>query len=150
MVKRHTPGIIAIIAGMIAIITDINGSTRLFKIIFDVVAQFVPSPMVTVFGWVLFVLQLLAGLGGITVILGGLGFFANRLTLGRFFIGIGIGLGLIGLLFSILIAVFGGSPITTIYRFLLGLATLRGLSIILSIVARQTSKRVNGKPVSEE
>ena len=86
------------------------------------------------------ILFILAAAGGFTVILGGiviLGF--EKLRLGRFLIGIGIGAGLISLIFFLIVAAIAGVLIIAIF---LMLFTLRGLSIILSIIARQLTRRV--------
>lgn len=141
MVKRHTPVLIAFFAGLIAIIADVVGSTRLFKIIFEIAGQYVPAAT-QVFGWVLMGLNFFASLGGITVIVGGIAIHTRHDTLGRFLIGIGIGIGLIGLIVSLVIAAIGGTLISAALSLIISLITIRGLAIILSIIARQTSSKI--------
>lgn len=141
LVKKWVPAFLAIFAGFIAIIGDIVGSARFFKILFDIASRYVPGASF-LFGWVLTVLYFFAALGGVTIILGGILILADHPALGRFLIGIGIGVGLIGLIISLIIAAIGGTLITEAIGLLITLISVRGIAIIISIIARRKSKQI--------
>ncbi len=148
--KSNVPGIIAIIAGILAILAtpDFTGF-GLYVFIFQAVALllvviFSPSPPPLIIVILLFIVFLIlfifAAAGGFTVILGGiliLGY--EKFGLGRFLIGIGIGAGLISLIFFLIVAMIFGVLVILV---VLLLFTLRGLAIILSIIARRLTRKV--------
>jgi hypothetical protein len=148
--KSNVPGIIAIIAGILAILAtpDFTGF-GLYIFIFQAVAVLLfiifngPPPFIIVILWFIafLILFILAAAGGFTVILAGiliLGF--EKLRLGRFLIGIGIGAGLISLIFFLIVATIVGVLVIAVFLLLF---TLRGLAIILSIIARRLTRKVN-------
>lgn len=147
--KSSVPGIIAIIAGILAILAtpDFTGF-GLYVFVFQAVAVLLfiifngPPPfIIVILVFIVFlILFILAVAGGFTVILGGiliLGY--KKLGLGRFLIGIGIRAGLISLIFFLIVATIVGVLIVAVFLLLF---TLRGLAIILSIIARRLTKNV--------
>ena len=90
----------------------------------------------------LIVLGFIAGGGGLTVIIGALiaGFGPDRL--GRFIIGLGIGIGLIGLIILIITNLMGGLPLNDLFAILL--STFNGIygfiGVVLSIFSRMRMK----------
>jgi hypothetical protein len=140
------PGFLAIIAGVIAFITEITGNTRLYELIFDTASVYLPpgTPEQTtmVFGWVLIILGFLAGLGGITVVAGGVLILMYRIGLGKFLIGTGIGMSLIGIIVKIVTAAIGGAVFAQVLGLVALILTLQGVAIVLSIIARQLTRRV--------
>ncbi|MFX1354888.1 MAG: hypothetical protein ACFFGP_13090, partial [Promethearchaeota archaeon] len=126
--KSSVPGIIAIIAGILAILAtpDFTGF-GLYVFIFQAVAVLLfiifngPPPfIIVILVFIVFlILFILAVAGGFTVILGGiliLGF--EKLMLGRFLIGIGIRAGLISLIFFLIVATVVGVLIIAIFLML--------------------------------
>jgi hypothetical protein len=140
------PGFLAIIAGVIAFITEITGNTRLYELIFDTASAYLPpgTPEQTtmVFGWVLIILGFLAGLGGISVVAGGVLILAYRIGLGKFLIGTGIGISLIGIIVKIVTAAIGGAVFAQVLGLVALILTLQGVAIVLSIIARQLTRKV--------
>ena len=147
--KSSVPGIIAIIAGILAILAtpDFTGF-GLYVFIFQAVAVLLfiifngPPPLIiSILVFTVFlILFILAAAGGFTVILGGiliLGF--ERLRIGRFLIGIVIGAGLISLIFFLIVATIVGVLIIAVFLLLF---TLRGVAIVLSIIARRLTRKV--------
>jgi hypothetical protein len=140
-VKSNVPGFLAIIAGVIAIISGLVGSAGFYAAVFAVAADLAPASAV-VLGWVLLVLDFLASLGGITVIIGGLFILAYKIGLGKWLIGIGVGMSLVGIIITIVIAAVGGAAIAAILGLVAVIITLKGLAIVLAIIARQLTRAV--------
>jgi hypothetical protein len=123
---------IAIIAGFLLLISGISGIAT-----WETIQNFVTTYILdNYFVEILFsILIFIASLGGISVMVGGLLIGKNKIGTGKFFIMLGAGLGLIGLLFSIIVTLFEGSLT------LGGFFSIGGLGLILSIIARLMAKR---------
>lgn len=139
--KSNVPGFLAIIAGVIALITGLVGSAGFYAAVFAVAADLAPASWL-ILGWVLVILDFLASLGGITVIIGGVLILAYKLGLGKFLIGLGIGMSLIGIIITIVIAAVGGAAIAAIIYLIAVIITLKGIAIVLAIIARQITRIV--------
>jgi len=139
--KSNVPGFLAIIAGVIALITGLVGSAGFYAAVFAVAAELAPASWL-ILGWVLVILDFLASLGGITVIIGGVLILAYKLGLGKFLIGLGIGMSLIGIIITIVIAAVGGAAIGAIIYLVAVIITLKGIAIVLAIIARQITRIV--------
>lgn len=139
--KSNVPGFLAIIAGVIALITGLVGSAGFYAAVFAVAADLAPASWL-ILGWVLVILDFLASLGGITVIIGGVLILAYKLGLGKFLIGLGIGMSLIGIIITIVIAAVGGAVIGAIIYLIAVIITLKGIAIVLAIIARQITRIV--------
>jgi len=85
--------------------------------------------------YVFAILIFIASLGGISVIIGGLLIGKDKVGTGKFFIMLGAGLGLIGLIFSIIVAYLEES--LTIGSFL----SIGAIGLILSIIARMIASK---------
>lgn len=93
---------------------------------------------------VLYVLVILAALGGISVILGGILLTRERLVTGRLLIMLGAGTGLIGLLISLgqIVYAFG---LGALVSFLMVASQSAGwVAVVLSIVAQMTAGKRKG------
>lgn len=132
--KKKNKGtmIIAFIAGFLLIISGISG-VNTWETIQNFVITFIIDNF---FVEILFaILIFIASLGGISVIIGGILIGKNKTGTGKFFILLGAGLGLIGLIFSILVTIYEG-------EFALGsYFSIGGIGLILSIIARMISKK---------
>ena len=128
-------------------ITEITGNTRLYEWIFATASAYFPpgTPEQTTlaFGWVLLILGFLAGLGGITVVAGGVMILMYRIGLGKFLIGTGIGISLIGIIVKIITAAIGGAVMASVLGLIALVLTLQGIAIVLSIIARQLTRKVD-------
>jgi len=130
--KKSTAMIIAIIAGILLIISGISGMATWTTIKDFVTMHVVDNEIIQI---VFAVLIFIASLGGLSVIIGGVLIGKNKIGLGKLFITLGAGLGLIGLIFSILV-VFSQDSLTLGSFFSVGM-----LGLILSIVARMLAKK---------
>lgn len=84
--------------------------------------------------YIFVILIFIASLGGISVIIGGLLIGSNKVKTGKLIIALGAGLGLIGLIVSIIIGITEGSFTLN------SLITLGAIGLILSIVARMMAE----------
>jgi hypothetical protein len=131
MTKRNQAVFIAVIAGILLLISGISGAATLEAIKDFVTSQFPGNEILEI---VFVILIFIASLGGIAVILGGLLIGKNKVKTGKLLIMLGAGIGLIGLLVSITIAVVQNS-------FTLGsFFSIGTIGIILSIIARKIAR----------
>jgi hypothetical protein len=123
---------IAIIAGILLLIAGVSG-LALWETIKNFVINYVMDNGVIQI--VFAVLIFIASLGGIAVIAGGLLIGKNKVGTGKFLITLGAGFGLIGLIFSIVVA-YAERNLTLGSFFSIG-----AIGLILSIVARIFAKK---------
>jgi hypothetical protein len=122
---------LAFVAGILLIMTGISGLAS-WEMIRNFVTAYVIDNIIV--QYVFAVLILLASLGGFTVIAGAVFLGKNSVRTGKFLIGVGTGMGLIGLLISIGMAVANGTFALD------GFLTAGTIGIILSIAARSLAK----------
>lgn len=122
---------IAIVAGILLLIAGVSGLATWETIKDFVTTHVMDNSIVQI---VFAILIFIASLGGIAVIAGGLLIGKNKIGTGKFLIALGAGLGLIGLIFSVLVAYVEGN--LTIGSFL----SIGSIGLILSIVARVVAK----------
>jgi hypothetical protein len=130
--KNSTAMIIAIIAGILLIISGISGMATWETIKDYVTTHVMDNEIVQI---VFAILIFIASLGGLSVIAGGVLIGKNKIGLGKLLITLGAGLGLIGLIFSIIVA-FTEDSLTLGSFFSIG-----ALGLILSIVSRMLAKK---------
>lgn len=123
--------IIAIVAGILLLVAGMNGVAAWGAIKTFVTTHIIDNIAVQI---VFAILIFIASLGGISIIIGGLLIGKNKVMTGKFIIFLGTGMGLIGLIVSIVISVMENSLI--IGEFL----SVGGIGLILSIVARVVAK----------
>lgn len=123
--------IIAIVAGTLLLVAGMSGVAAWEAIKTFVTTCIIDNIAVQI---VFAILIFIASLGGISVIIGGLLIGKNKVRTGKFTISLGVGMGLIGLMVSIVVAVVTNSLI--IGEFM----SVGGIGLILSIVARVVAK----------
>jgi len=129
--RNRTAMIIAIVAGTLLFVAGVSGVAAWEAIKTFVTTYIIDNIAVQI---VFVILIFIASLGGISVIIGGLLIGKNKVRTGKFTISLGAGMGLIGLIVSIVMAVVANSLI--IGEFM----TVGGIGLILSIVARVAAK----------
>jgi hypothetical protein len=129
--QNSTAMVIAIVAGILLLIAGVTGVTT-----WETIKQFVNVHFVDniIVQYIFIVLIFIASLGGISVITGGLLIGKNKVGIGKLFIILGVGIGIIGLIFSSYVAYKEGN--LTIGSF----CSVGAIGIILSIVARFVAK----------
>ncbi len=131
--RRRRAEAAAYAAGVLMIVSGTTGSTTLWRFGAGLIASLFPVLAELLF-WVLLAVVLLAGLGGLTVVLGGWFVSKGWTAQAKVLITIGVGTGLLGLAAHLVLEVARGSdPVTAIVR--LG-STLSGIAVLLSIYAR--------------
>lgn len=140
--RNQMPFLLALLGGILLWIAGATGSVGIAGTITVILAS-IPelAPFVDILNLIYYVLLILAGLGGITVIGGGLLMTTNRFGTGRFLIGIGAGMGLISLIIQIAQNIYTVGAGAALDLFLATAMTTTGVGIILSIVARRTAKK---------
>jgi len=125
--KNKTAMGIAIIAGIFLLIDGVSGFAT-----WEIIKTFVTNHLTNneIVQIIFAILIFIAALGGIAVIAGGLLIGKNKVRSGKFIILLGTGLGIIGLIFSIIVGIYEGS-----FTFN-SLLTFGAIGVILSIVAR--------------
>ncbi len=123
---------IAIVAGILLLISGVSGLAT-----WETIKDFVTTYIIdnTVVQIIFTILIFIASLGGIAVIAGGLLIGKNKIGTGKLLISLGAGLGLIGLIFSIIVAYIEGN--LTLGSFF----SVGAIGLILSIVARIIAKK---------
>ena len=118
---------VAIVAGLLLLIEGISGFAT-----WTTIQEFVEDNVTDneIVMYIFVILIFIASLGGIAVIIGGILIGSNKVKTGKFIIALGAGLGLIGLIVSIIIGLTEGSFTLN------SLITLGAIGLILSIVAR--------------
>lgn len=129
--RNRTAMIIAIVAGILLLVAGMSGAAAWEAIKTFATTYIIDNIAVQI---VFVILIFIASLGGISVIIGGLLIGKNKVRTGKFTISLGVGMGLIGLMVSIVVAVVTNSLI--IGEFM----SVGGIGLILSIVARVVAK----------
>jgi len=133
---------LCIIGGGLMLLSSLVGSLGFIGTLLTFIGGLMGAETAEFINLLLIVLGFIAGGGGLTVIIGALiaGFGPDRL--GRFIIGLGIGIGLIGLIILIITNLMGGFPLNNLFAILL--STFNGIygftGVILSILSRMRMK----------
>jgi hypothetical protein len=124
--------VIAIVAGILLFVTGMSGVATWGTIRTFVATHIIDNIAVQI---VFAILIFIASLGGISVIVGGLLIGKNKVLAGKVIISLGAGMGLIGLIVSVVLAVAENSFIIGAY------ISVGGIGLILSIIARSVAKQ---------
>lgn len=137
--KNRLALLLGIISGVLLIISGGTGGVGLWALLPWLVAVLgLPVEVAAVVNLVLTILLYVAGLGGVSVIIGSLLFSWGRVRLGRLIVGLGAGIGVISLALSLAQMYLAGILNVT---FLLALSQTPGWAgAVLSIVARFLAK----------
>jgi len=130
--KNTTSMVLAIVAGVLFLLAGITGAAAWEAIRHFVTANIVENEIVE---FAFAILIFLASLGGVIVIAGGLLIGKNRVGIGKFLIALGAGIGLIGLIITIIVAAMENDLTVG------GFFTVGMVGLILSIVARALAKK---------
>ncbi len=140
LTNNEQAGLIAIIGGILMLLAGMTGAATwaaLGDLAFEITGN---SSLNIVFQ----VLALMGSLGGLLVILGGLFIHGQyikmkkdkRVKTGKFFITIGAGMGIVGLIIFLVLTLFSDDPAGNI----LGAVGLGFIGLILTMIARQKTK----------
>jgi hypothetical protein len=130
--KKKQAMIIAIFAGILLLISGVSGLAT-----WEAISNFVTTNVIDnyVVQIIFAVLIFIASLGGLSVIIGGLLIGKDKVGTGKLFITLGAGLGLIGLIVSIIVAIMENNFTIGSYF------SVGAIGLILSIIARVMIKK---------
>jgi len=134
MKSRKMAAIFAYVGGIFLLIAGATGSTGIIGTIIEYLIENLGGAIANLLSLILHALNFIADLGGISVIIGGLFIINQRTRIGKFIIGIGAGMGLVGFLIILASAFLHGW--INIINFVIIIAQSIGwIGIILSITA---------------
>ncbi|MFX1393888.1 MAG: hypothetical protein ACFFAH_09970 [Promethearchaeota archaeon] len=129
---------LSILGGILMILSSIIGSVSFFALVFGIASDLLGSEVAFILSIILIIFAFIAGLGGIAVIIGVILVVRDKIGLGKFIIGLGAGMGLIGFIIFIITSIMAG-PLAILYAFINGSYGLLG--VILTIFARRKFKK---------
>ena len=130
--RNKTAMYLAVAAGVLLLVAGITG-VAMIQTIKDFVTNMFPGN--DILNIVFMILLLLAALGGILVIVGGVLIGKNKVGGGKVLITIGVGAGLVGLIIALVISAKQGALVT-------GSGGIIGfVGIVLSVIARMMAKK---------
>lgn len=135
-ISDRNAGILAITGGVLLSIGGWIGMINLLSIIKEIVVEEMGignSSILLLFKILIF----FAGLGGLSIIIGGMLVLKDEFDLGRILILLGVGVGVIGFVISVVVNWLNGS-LTNFYGYLFH--TLEGVGLLLSIIASKGAK----------
>jgi len=139
MRSSKSAAVLAFIAGALLIIAGATGSAGVIGRALVYMTAHLGGRMADMLSIVLQALNFIASLGGVSVMFGGVLVYVERKWLGKFTIGIGAGMGLIGFLIVIGSALLHGwAHIGTLL--LLISQSVRAIGVILAIIAIQLAR----------
>lgn len=126
--------VLAIVAGILLIVSRTTGGLGFYEAVLNYVSAQFGGMVAVVISYVLWALSIIASLGGIAVIIGGILIYRSRATTGKFVISIGAGMGIIGLLVEVGSAALQGWAVLAGLMFAMT-QSLSWIGVLLSIAA---------------
>ncbi len=133
--------LICIIGGILMILAGTIGNIGFYRTVFNQLSIWYPQ-IAPVLKLVLQIFSWIALGGGISVIVGAIICGRGSLTLGKFIIGLGTGMGLIGLIIFLITGIYSGtlvSDLNAIYTDILN-GSYGFIGVLLTILARMRMK----------
>ncbi len=126
------------LGGILMIISSVVGSVSFFALVFGIASDILGPETAFVLMIILLIFAIVAGLGGVAVIIGVILVVKDKIGIGKFIIGLGAGMGLIGLIIFIITSFMAGL-LAILYALINGSYGLLG--VILTILARRKFKK---------
>jgi len=132
--------LLAIVGGLMLLLGGASGSLGLYGFLLSLLAQFLPPPYDFAIYLLMMVLAVLASLGGATVMAGAYLIYIGRVGLGRLFISIGSGTGIVG--FAVLLISEALKGIGALLAFLTTItSSVSWMGVLLSLAAMVLAKK---------
>jgi hypothetical protein len=136
-IMRSVAFILAVIAGVLLLISGIHGPTDAYQLIIDVLPQLVQNQQILqIANAVALILITISLAGGLAVIAGGILIIVNRVGTGKWFIGLGAGIG-IPWLIMLALTLISTQQVTTVMA---EYSTTGWVGLILAFVAGAIAK----------
>jgi len=149
--KHITGSILLFLGGICMIISSAIGSIGIYEFLYDYISTEVPSEFIPILKVTIEVLRIISYTGGFAVIIGTIFILLSHYRLGKFFIGLGLTFGLLGLIIWIISEIVDISGIVTDPQVLAYLDRLEGFftyntglaftGVTLSIIGRMLIKK---------
>jgi hypothetical protein len=141
--RNRLAAVITSISGIIFLISGYKADITFYYLIEKEILINIPSDFGSPIIFSIGILVIISQLGGITVLVGAGLFAANRVNLGKIFVGIGTGQGLFTIAFRIIYDIWSGR-IDLANNYVLWLtSSATGLAILLSVIAMSISRGEN-------
>jgi hypothetical protein len=131
--------ITCIIGGILMILSSTVGGISFFVTVSNIITEEVPE-LATILNIILQVFNYIALGGGISVIIGTIIVAIGQYGIGKFIIGLGAGMGLIGLIIYIITGIIGGTLANQLMAIIFNLISLSGgfgfVGVLLTILGR--------------
>ena len=142
MSRNRLAAVITSVSGIVFLIPGYKADITFYYLIEKEILINIPSDFGSPIIFSIGILVIISQLGGITVLVGAGLFAANRVNLGKIFVGIGTGQGLFTIALRIIYDIWSGRIDANNYvLWLTSFAT--GLAILLSVIAMSISKGDN-------
>ncbi len=147
--RNKIAALLAYVGGTLLLVAGATGSTGIIGTILEYLIENLGGATADMASLVLQVLNVIADLGGISVIIGGSLIINQRIRTGKFLIGIGAGMGLIGFLI-ILVSAFLHGWINALNFLTTIIQSIGWIGVIISLTARLVARINNQKTQSEK
>lgn len=140
---------LCILGGTLMILGCATGSIVLYEIIYNLALGNIGEELATIFSIILKIFGYIAAAGGASVIIGALIVAMGRYRLGKFIIGLGVGLGLISLIIFIITGIIEGTITGFFIELITELIALKGgfgfTGAVLTFFSRRQLKKEEKK-----
>jgi len=144
MSRNRLAAVITSVSGIVFLISGYKADITFYYLIEKEILINIPSDFGSPIIFSIGILVIISQLGGITVLVGAGLFAANRVNLGKIFVGIGTGQGLFTIALRIIYDIWSGRIIDLANNYVLWLtSSATGLAILLSVIAMSISKGDN-------
>ncbi|MEO9362464.1 MAG: hypothetical protein ABI348_01065 [Nitrososphaera sp.] len=136
MIRNKLAGILAVASGLLFLVSGYHPSTVIYDLVVAGLKEYTTKDVWQVAIVPVGILALVAQLGGIVVIIGGVLFFKDRITSGKFLVMIGTGQGILTIILSLVLGLAseGTNFLSSYVLWFTG--TAAGIGIICSIISR--------------
>ena len=138
--RNQLAAVIAFVSGIVFLISGYKVNIAFYYLIQKEILTNLPSNLWPVVIISIEIIVIISRLGGITVLIGAALFAANRVNLGKLWIGIGTGQGLFTIALRIIYDVWSGRIDLANNYVLWLMSSATGLGILFSVIARSISK----------
>ena len=138
--RNQLAAVIAFVSGIVFLISGYKVNIAFYYLIQKEILTNLPSNLWPVVIILIEIIVIISRLGGITVLIGAALFAANRVNLGKLWIGIGTGQGLFTIALRIIYDVWSGRIDLANNYVLWLMSSATGLGILFSVIARSISK----------
>lgn len=136
--------ILCIVGGILMILSSTIGGISFFITVSNIITEEVPE-LAPILNLILQIFNYIALGGGISVIIGTIIVVIGQYGVGKFIIGLGAGMGLIGLIIYIITGIIGGTLANQLMAIILNLISLSGgfgfVGVLLTILGRAKLKK---------